>query len=407
MGGGGGVLPQLPVGDMKRGPGRPKAILDPNAPKGMPGGPGGGGSETTKNGNKKRYTCEVCQKRFSTAWYVRVHRRSHNGERPYVCTNCGKGFMLPNVLQVHLRKCEKNNPPGAGGSGVVGTTTAPPPVGMAAPSPQQQQQQQQSPSGGASPGGQTPAGFGGFAAEGTVATTGGMTGPQQPSAFPGLGAFNQRYLGGGGMTSPGGTPLTAYSSDPGMGEVGGGYLPEHHHHLHHHLHHHHHLQQQQQQHHLWGGPPDHLEGGGGGPRSPPPQQPPLSQQQQQQQYSPIYSPSNNSLPPSESELHFLANDKPRDKGGGVVGAAIIPPSTASTIEPPLPPARQPPPGVDPALYCTACDVVFPDRPSTEEHSKTHHRPFVCDICEKRFSQKCNLVTHIRLHTGEKPYNCEF
>ena len=92
-------------GDTKRGPGRPKSILDPNAPK-LPG-------ETTKNGKQKRYTCEICQKKFSTGWYVRVHRRSHNGERPYVCTHCGKGFMLPNVLQVHLRKCEKNlNRPG-------------------------------------------------------------------------------------------------------------------------------------------------------------------------------------------------------------------------------------------------------------------------------------------------------
>merc|ERR1719266_2631622 len=114
-----GLAPDMMGGppDMKRGPGRPKALLDPNVPK-VPG-------ETTKNGNKKRYTCEICQKRFSTAWYVRVHRRSHNGERPYVCNNCGKGFMLPNVLQVHLRKCEKNNPPVGGGGGQPGQNSEP------------------------------------------------------------------------------------------------------------------------------------------------------------------------------------------------------------------------------------------------------------------------------------------
>ena len=61
----------------------------------------------------RSYNCEICGKKFSTAWYVRVHRKSHSGERPYVCHNCGKGFMLPNVLQVHLRKCEKNNPSAA------------------------------------------------------------------------------------------------------------------------------------------------------------------------------------------------------------------------------------------------------------------------------------------------------
>jgi hypothetical protein len=373
-----GLPPELmgavpPPGDMKRGPGRPKAILDPNAPKGMPGGPG---SETTKNGNKKRYTCEVCQKRFSTAWYVRVHRRSHNGERPYVCNNCGKGFMLPNVLQVHLRKCEKNNPPQGGGGSVVGGGVGAGVVGASgppmAPSPQQ------SP-GGVSPGSGTgPAPSGGFS--GFVADSGG----QQQSSFPGMGAFNQRYLaGGGGLTSPGGTPLSSYSSNPGMVGTEG---PAGYHHLHHlPLHHQHH---HQQHHHQGGGWGPELDGSSG--RSPPPQQ---------QQYSPIYSPSNNSQPPSESELHFLANDKPRDKGG-TAGLAVPPPPPSAE------PLRQPPPGVDPALYCTACDVVFADRQSTEEHTKTH-RPFVCDICEKRFSQKCNLVTHIRLHTGEKPYNCEF
>jgi len=68
--------------------------------------------------------------------------------------------------------------------------------------------------------------------------------------------------------------------------------------------------------------------------------------------------------------------------------------------------RPPPPGVDPSLYCTTCEVKFEDKTVCEEHVKIH-RPFFCEICEKRFSQKCNLVTHMRLHTGEKPYICEF
>merc|ERR1719195_2313192 len=163
-----GLPDMLGVGDHKRGPGRPKALLDPNVPK-VPG-------ETTKNGNKKRYTCEICQKRFSTAWYVRVHRRSHNGERPYVCNNCGKGFMLPNVLQVHLRKCEKNNPPVGGGGGSQpgqNTETDPP---------------SQSPN-------QSASGPQGFPA-GYPDGAGGPSLPPQQSGYPGMGGYNQRYLGG-------------------------------------------------------------------------------------------------------------------------------------------------------------------------------------------------------------------
>lgn len=53
------------------------------------------------NHTSTRFQCKVCNRRFTRNITLKGHERSHFGERPYACSNCGKAFARVNDCRRH------------------------------------------------------------------------------------------------------------------------------------------------------------------------------------------------------------------------------------------------------------------------------------------------------------------
>ncbi|XP_077492747.1 uncharacterized protein LOC144103907 isoform X2 [Amblyomma americanum] len=58
--------------------------------------------------------------------------------------------------------------------------------------------------------------------------------------------------------------------------------------------------------------------------------------------------------------------------------------------------------------CPRCSKVFKKRAQLVAHLRVHtgDRPYHCDQCGSSFAQRNVLIKHRRTHTGERPYHCE-
>ncbi|XP_069464366.1 GDNF-inducible zinc finger protein 1 isoform X2 [Ambystoma mexicanum] len=54
-------------------------------------------------GGGERHFCQVCGKGLSSKTALRLHERTHTGDRPYGCTQCEARFSQPSALKTHMR----------------------------------------------------------------------------------------------------------------------------------------------------------------------------------------------------------------------------------------------------------------------------------------------------------------
>ena len=59
---------------------------------------------------EKPYICEHCDKSFTTQGWLNQHIRFHTGERPYACEQCGKSFNQQENLKIHAGTHTREKP---------------------------------------------------------------------------------------------------------------------------------------------------------------------------------------------------------------------------------------------------------------------------------------------------------
>ncbi|KAK2142504.1 hypothetical protein LSH36_947g01030 [Paralvinella palmiformis] len=105
--------------------------------------------------------------------------------------------------------------------------------------------------------------------------------------------------------------------------------------------------------------------------------------------------------PSSSAMNIL--NVPYHQGAGPL--KLLP---VKSRKYPNRPSKTPPHERPYACPVEACDRRFSRSDELTRHIRIHtgQKPFQCRICMRSFSRSDHLTTHIRTHTGEKPFECD-
>jgi hypothetical protein len=74
-------------------------LADPSRPASNPLSDGSNAKRTQKH--PATFQCTLCPKRFTRAYNLRSHLRTHTDERPFVCSVCGKAFARQHDRKRH------------------------------------------------------------------------------------------------------------------------------------------------------------------------------------------------------------------------------------------------------------------------------------------------------------------